>query len=167
MRKIIYVCDKCHREIEGEPFTLLAVRQTPEGGYTADPDKKKRPDLCHGCMKLFQDFISPEALARRFEEEQQEKAPEEDAALEQQEPAEEPQEQEPAEEDAAKMQQEPKKKPVNEVDHGRIVALYMAKPPRSIKWIAEDCKCSQQTVINHLVKEGLYKVKKKETAEEE
>lgn len=41
-------------------------------------------------------------------------------------------------------------------DHGRIVALYTANPPRSIKWIADDMRISQQTVINHLKKEGLY-----------
>jgi hypothetical protein len=37
------------------------------------------------------------------------------------------------------------------------VALYTANPPRSIEWIADDCKCSQQTVINHLKQEGIYK----------
>ena len=43
------------------------------------------------------------------------------------------------------------------IDHGRIVALYTADPPRSLKWIAEDIGCSVQTVINHLTKEGIYK----------
>lgn len=42
------------------------------------------------------------------------------------------------------------------VDHGKIVALYTAKPPRSISWIADDLGCSENTVINHLKKEGLY-----------
>ena len=42
------------------------------------------------------------------------------------------------------------------IDHGKIVALYTATPPRSISWIAEDLGCSKQTVINHLKKEGLY-----------
>ena len=43
------------------------------------------------------------------------------------------------------------------IDHGRIVALYKANPPRTVKWIAEDMGITQQTVINHLKKEGIYK----------
>ena len=43
------------------------------------------------------------------------------------------------------------------IDHGRIVALYTADPPRSLKWIADDVGCSVQTVINHLTREGIYK----------
>lgn len=39
------------------------------------------------------------------------------------------------------------------VDHGRIIALY--RGGRSIKWIADDCGCSQQSVYNHLKMEGL------------
>lgn len=46
------------------------------------------------------------------------------------------------------------------IDHGRIVALYTANPPRSVKWIAQDMQISQQTVINHLKKEGIYDSKK-------
>lgn len=44
------------------------------------------------------------------------------------------------------------------VDHGKIVACYRAG--RSIKWIADEIGCSDQTVYNHLEKEGLYKKKK-------
>lgn len=47
-------------------------------------------------------------------------------------------------------------------DHGRIIALYTANPPRTIKWIADDMGITQQTVINHLKKEGLYESGKKE-----
>ena len=43
------------------------------------------------------------------------------------------------------------------IDHGRICALYTANPPRSVKWIADDMGITQQTVINHLKKEGIYK----------
>lgn len=45
----------------------------------------------------------------------------------------------------------------SEVDHGKIVALYTATPPRSVSWIADEIGCSQQTVINHLQREGIYK----------
>lgn len=53
---------------------------------------------------------------------------------------------------------------MKQADHGRIVALYTANPPRSIKWIAEDMGITQQTVINHLKKDGLYDPGKKEDA---
>ena len=51
--------------------------------------------------------------------------------------------------------EEPKKKPNSKIDHGKIVACY--KGGRSPAWIADDMKISPQTVINHLVKEGIYK----------
>lgn len=47
--------------------------------------------------------------------------------------------------------------PKKTVDHGKIVALYTANPPRSVSWIADEIGCSSQTVINHLKKEGIYK----------
>lgn len=47
-------------------------------------------------------------------------------------------------------------------DHGAIVALYTANPPRSVKWIADDLGITPQTVINHLKKEGLYDPGRKE-----
>lgn len=49
----------------------------------------------------------------------------------------------------------PKSDPVR-IDHGKIVALYKAK--WSIKKISDEIGCSQQTVINHLKKEGVYNV---------
>lgn len=50
---------------------------------------------------------------------------------------------------------EPKQDPVW-IDHGKIVALYKAQWP--IKKISDEIGCSQQTVINHLKKEGVYNV---------
>lgn len=50
---------------------------------------------------------------------------------------------------------EPKSDPVR-IDHGKIVALYKAK--WSIKKISDEIGCSQQTVINHLKKAGVYNV---------
>lgn len=38
-----------------------------------------------------------------------------------------------------------------QVDHGRIMALHAVGWP--IKEIAADCKCSEQTVRNHIMKE--------------
>ena len=55
-----------------------------------------------------------------------------------------------------KPKEEPKKK-TKIIDHGKIVACY--KGGRSVAWIADDMKIAPQTVINHLVKEGLYQTK--------
>lgn len=175
MKKIITICDYCEKVIETKPKFIQTGTEVEEDTYTQD-EKDFRLDLCDDCFGAISSVLSTLILERRKDKEQSAPDPEEEgAALKQQDQEEEPQVQEPAEESAALKQQEEKKQQAqvknaavkNEVDHGRIVALYMAKPPRSIKWIAEDCKCSQQTVINHLIKEGLYKVKKKETVEEE
>ena len=48
----------------------------------------------------------------------------------------------------------PKKEPAK-IDHNKICALYKAK--WTIAKIADEMGCSQQTVINHLKKEGLRK----------
>lgn len=173
MKKIITICDYCGNVIEKKPKFIQTGTEVDEDAYVQD-EKDFRLDLCDDCFGAISSVLSTLILERRRDKEQPAPDPEEEGAAEkQQEPAEETQDQEPAEEDAAleqhdaaKEQQEPKKKPVNEVDHGRIVALYTANQPRSIAWIAQDCRCSQQTVINHLVKEGLYKVKKKKVAEE-
>lgn len=50
---------------------------------------------------------------------------------------------------------EPKQDPAR-IDHGKIVALYKAQ--WSIRKISDEIGCSQQTVINHLKKEGVYNV---------
>lgn len=63
--------------------------------------------------------------------------------------------------DEADPEEKPKKTEkrggvMKQADHGTIVALYTANPARSVKWIADDQGVSQQTVINHLKKEGIY-----------
>ena len=82
-------------------------------------------------IKYYHDYCLENLLTMRFEE---------------------PEEEVPEEEE---QKPEPVKK--ERVDHGRIVALYTARDPWSIKDIADDVGCSAQTVINHLKKEGLYK----------
>lgn len=49
---------------------------------------------------------------------------------------------------------EPKKQKT-EIDHGKICALY--KAGWNCTKIADELRCNAQTVINHLVKEGIYK----------
>lgn len=67
------------------------------------------------------------------------------------------------EQEPEKTEKQPEKKHnVKQVDHVKIVALYTADPPRSVGWIANDMGISDQTVVNHLKKEGLWP-KKEET----
>lgn len=154
MKKLITICDYCGKQIE-DVYSLIPVRllNADEGIWKMDPHYSI-PDMCLGCMDNIINAISPEELSRKavvFTD------PEEEAALE---VVSEEQEEQQAEavqqaETAAKG-----KSSETKVDHGRIVALYTAKPPRSIEWIADDCKCSKQTVINHLKQEGIYKTLK-------
>lgn len=48
-----------------------------------------------------------------------------------------------------------KKGPLAPVDHGKICALY--KAGWACTKIADEMRCTTQTVINHLKKEGIYK----------
>lgn len=59
-------------------------------------------------------------------------------------------EEKPEKEPAEESKKKPKK---NEVDHGRICACY--KAGWSVAKIADECRCSDQTVRNHLKQEGL------------
>ena len=148
MQKLITICDYCGKELD-QLYTLLPVRLSEEGTYKMKPDYEPF-DMCLDCIKANLIMIKPGPLPRKeaaavADPEQQEAEPEQKEEKPEQQ-AEEP-------EQKAKKTSAPKKK----VDHGRIVALYTANPPRSIEWIADDCKCSQQTVINHLKQEGIYK----------
>lgn len=149
MQKLITFCDYCGKEIE-KVYTLLPVRLSEEeGAYKMKPDYEPY-DMCMDCIKANLIMIKPGPLPRKeaaavADPEQQEAEPE--------------QKEEKPEQQAEETEQKVKKTyaPKKKIDHGRIVALYTANPPRSIEWIADDCKCSQQTVINHLKQEGIYK----------
>lgn len=172
MQKLITFCDYCGKEIE-TVYTLLPVRLSEsESTYKMKPDYEPF-DMCLDCIKANLIMIKPGPVKRK--EAAAVADPEENEAPEvvQEEP-EEQQDEEPATPEAEPEQQagtavkETGKR--KKVDHGRIIALYTANPPRSIEWIADDCRCSQQTVINHLKKAGLYKTlqeQKEEKQEEE
>lgn len=152
MQKLITICDYCGKEIE-TIYTLLPVRLSEsEGTYKMKPDYVPF-DMCLDCIKANLIMIKPGPIPRKeaaaVADPEEEAAPE--TVPEEQQAEAEQQEEEP--EQKVKKNSVPKKK----VDHGRIVALYTANPPRSIEWIADDCRCSQQTVINHLKQEGIYK----------
>ena len=69
-----------------------------------------------------------------------------------------PEEAKPAEQPKQRKVRKDKGKHHNvQIDHGRIIALYNANPPRSVPWIADDLRCSERTVVNHLKAEGIYR----------
>lgn len=180
MKKITIFCDYCGKEIS-RAYTLLPARKNEEDGCWAKKPDYEPYDMCGPCLDSMLRNIAP----KPFEKKEKAAAgadPEElrdsDAASKQQEEQEETKEpvkdlQEPVkerqqapEQDAASKQQAQAKKPAaRKVDHGRIVALYKAN--RSIKWIADDCKCSEQTVVNHLTLEGIYKTKEERRKEKQ
>ena len=141
MKKIITYCDYCGTQIEGESRFLLSGLEIDQESYHHD-DLDFRYDICETCFKSIRDLISTAPLQKRSKAKAE---PE----IELEEPHVASDKGKPAKTPAAK-------KPNKEVDHGRIIALYTAKPQRSIAWIADDCKCSKQTVINHLTKAGIY-----------
>ena len=141
MQKLITICDYCGKELD-QLYTLLPVRLSEEGTYKMKPDYEPF-DMCLDCIKANLIMIKPGPLPRK----------EAAAVADPEQQVEETEQQAEETEQKVKKTSAPKKK----VDHGRIVALYTANPPRSIEWIADDCRCSQQTVINHLKQEGIYK----------
>lgn len=154
MQKLITICDYCGKEIE-TIYTLLPVRLSEsEGTYKMKPDYVPF-DMCLDCIKANLIMIKPGPIPRK-EAEGGADPEEHDApgAV-----SDEPEAQQEQQAEAVQQEETAAKRDVKKtkVDHGRIVALYTANPPRSIEWIADDCKCSQQTVINHLKQEGIYK----------
>lgn len=125
--KITYHCDYCKQVIDTDSDTVQAVLPG-RIGYQDSFLADSEDEIRH-----YHDYCLEHLLTMRYKDEE----PEEEEVKE-----------EPEEEPATS-----KKK----VDHGRIVALYTARDPWSIKDIADDVGCSFQTVINHLKKEGLYK----------
>lgn len=158
MRKLITFCDYCGKQIDAV-YGLVQLRLLDRDRNIWEMVDKETsiPDMCLDCMVNIRSAIFPEELLRKAEPVED---PEEEAV------------QEAVSEEPEEQQEPPKKKQIQtrKVDHGRIVALYTANPPRSIRWIADDCKCSEQTVINHLKQEGIYKTlqeRREENQEEE
>ena len=154
MKKLITICDYCGRQIE-ENFSLLPVKLSEQDNTCQVLPDSSPNDMCIDCLMGNLVMIRPGPLQRK--EAAASADPEEHEA-----PgaaSEEPEEQKGQQAEAVQQEEMAAKKAVkkSKVDHGRIVALYTANPPRSIEWIADDCMCSQQTVINHLKQEGIYK----------
>lgn len=154
MKKTITLCDYCGAQIEGEPRFIMSGLEIDEDSYHKD-DLDFRYDICESCFKSIRDLISTLPPKKRITAAE---AAEAEAEVRQQ-PEEEAEAAAPAPEPAKETRKARTPRPTQkkEVDHGRIIALYTAKPLRSVAWIADDCKCSKQTVINHLTKAGIYK----------
>lgn len=126
--KITYQCDYCKEVINTDSDTVRAI-MPGRIGYQDSFLADSEEEIKH-----YHDYCLEHLLTMRFEEKQEEPEPE------------------PVE----VSKPEPVKR--ERVDHGRIVALYTAnRTPRwTVAEIADDVKCSPQTVINHLTKEGIY-----------
>ena len=126
--KITYQCDYCREIIDTDSDTVRAILPGRIGYQDSFlPDSEEE-------IRHYHDYCLEHLMTMRFEEKQEEPEPE------------------PVE----VSKPEPVKR--ERVDHGRIVALYTAnRTPRwTVAEIADDVKCSPQTVINHLTKEGIY-----------
>lgn len=56
MKKIVYVCDRCQKQITGRLFTLYTAFSIPEEGDTEE-QREKGPDLCASCFEVVDDAI--------------------------------------------------------------------------------------------------------------
>lgn len=110
MRKIIYYCDRCGKEIEENPLSFEAVLQRTESGTVEDIDGVS--DICESCANDLMERIRKMILS-------------------------------------AEVKEKPKKEAKKQtVDSGKVVAL--AKAKWSVAKIADEMRCSQQTVRNIL-----------------
>lgn len=110
MRKIIYYCDQCKKEIEEDPLSFEAVLQRTESGTVEDVDGVT--DICESCANDLMERIRKLILS-------------------------------------AEVMEKPKKEAKKQtVDRGKVVAL--AKAKWSVAKIADEMRCSQQTVRNIL-----------------
>lgn len=118
MRKTIYYCDRCRKEIEENPLSFQATVRLTESGSVEDVDGVT--DICESCAKDLMERIRKLILS---------------------------------------TEEKPKKEAKKQmVDRGKVVAL--AKAKWSIAKIADEMRCSQQTVRNILrvcMTEGLKK----------
>ena len=110
MRKTIYYCDRCKKEIEEKPLSFEAVLRRSETGTVEDVDGVT--DICESCANDLMERIRKLILSPDVKE---------------------------------KPKKEAKKQMV---DRGKVVAL--AKAKWSVAKIADEMRCSQQTVRNIL-----------------
>ena len=131
MKKIIYYCDRCHREIDGRPVKLVVERWDEDGfvvefpediakAYAADLSDK---DYCVECFETIAKLIMPEEFDTAEEPEPIEEEPEPD---------------------------KPKRKRAQNIDMGKVGALY--RSGKNAQWIADDMGISVKTIYNALTR---------------
>ncbi|MGN0384573.1 MAG: hypothetical protein ACI4EX_01685 [Lachnospiraceae bacterium] len=138
MKKITYICDRCHKEIESNPMRFFADSIDRENDdFICDdpyPDMKKK-DFCKDCCEFLVGLIRksckkgvPAVINQEFESAVQDMI--------------------------ATSQQEkdplPTDKPKRRLDTGKIMALRNAG--WSVKAISEEMNCSEQGIYNVLNK---------------
>lgn len=147
MKKIIYTCDRCKKEISGHIFKIFAeeLEQESEDFTLEDhyPEMRTR-DFCQECADFLVGLIdqkckkgAPAQINTEFEE-----AVQEMVATSQSDPP--PTVDKPA---------------ARKVDTGKVLAL--RKAGWIVKDIAEDVGCSEATVYNILSRAGLTRNMKK------
>ena len=108
MRKTIYYCDRCKKEIEEKPLSFQVTVRLTESGSVEDVDGVT--DICESCANDLMERNRKLILS---------------------------------------AEEKPKKEAKKQtVDRGKVVAL--AKAKWSVAKIADEMRCSQQTVRNIL-----------------
>lgn len=146
MKKILYICDRCKREIEENPTKIYVDeldRENSDFVYSDPYPEMKNRDFCKTCGEFFVGLINrhcekgiPAVPNKEFEKAVQEMI-----------------------KDTQPSDPPPEKKTRSKLDTGKIVAL--RKAGWTIKAIAEEMSCSEQAVYNVLKKAGLTVDKKK------
>lgn len=134
MKKIIYICDKCSKEINGLPIKLVPCSYDQYGDVTeigseALENKAKiiqENDYCLDCFRGVCDLLEPDQ-----EETEEEMEPEEEQEI------------------CDRIENAPKKSgKTAPLDVGKIKALY--KAGWKVKEIVEEMRCAESAVYRHL-----------------
>lgn len=146
MKKILYICDRCKREIEENPVKLIAEemdRESEDYLYDDPYPELKLLDLCKNCGDSIVGLIkrhcargAPATVNQDFE-----KAVEEMAQ-------------------GSREENPPPAEKKHRLDAGKIQAL--RKAGWTVKAIAEEMSCSEQAVYNVLKKPEISADKKKD-----
>ena len=138
MKKIIYICDKCGKEIIGLPIKLVPCSYDQYGDVTEigsealedKAEKIQKNDYCLDCFRGVCDLLEPDQ--EEIEEEIEEELTQEED-----------------EEICDRIENTPKRGgQTTPLDVGKIKALYKAN--WKAKEIAEEMRCAESAVYRHL-----------------
>lgn len=156
MSRILYIkCDRCGKQFipdETHRIGWVGINwKDPETDDLTDRNPIEDMEFCEECMESIAAFIKGVTIEKTD-------PPEVEIVVEEP-PREEPETSTEAPEDPSEPSEpeKPKKNPPVKkgIDKGKIRSLWTATPPRSVKWIADDLKCSEAAVRYHLRQMGL------------